>query len=133
MHGRAAGTAGTSISFSMAGCGVARCGAAMIGQPSPTIIGEAVDLADCKAKKAEVDARRASAGREPVRLAAEQRITEQTEIETQFLIDDCTRVRQALQHCTPEDKRRAIAALNITVVWHPNKPLAVQGNIPIEM
>ena len=96
-------------------------------------LGEAIDLADFKAKKTEVDARRASAEQELARLDAEQRLIEQTEIETQALTDYCARVWQALQHFTLEEKRRAIEALNITVVWHPNKLLEIQGSIPIEI
>jgi len=76
-----------------------------------------------------VDARRASAERELARLDAEQYLIEQTEIETKSLMDYCVRVRQEVQHFTPEEKRRALEALNITVVWHPNKPLEIQGSI----
>jgi site-specific DNA recombinase len=92
-------------------------------------LGEAIDLADFKAKKTEVDARRASVERELARLDAEQRLIEQAELETASLMDYCTRVRSELQTFTTEEKRRALEALNITVVWHPNKPLEIQGSI----
>ena len=92
-------------------------------------LGEAIDLADFKAKKAEVDARRASVEQEVARLDAEQRLIEQTEIETKSLMDYCARVRQELQHFTLAEKRRAIEALSITGVWRPNKPLEIQGSI----
>src|SRR5262249_55824732 len=92
-------------------------------------LGEAIDLADFKAKKAEVDARRASAERELARLDAEQRAIDQAELDTASLMEYCVRVRQALRHFTTEEKRRALEALNITVIWHPNKPIKIQGSI----
>jgi site-specific DNA recombinase len=84
-------------------------------------LGEAINLADFKAKKTEVDARRASAELELTRLDAEQRLIEQTEIETKSLMDYCARVRQELQHFTPEEKRRALEALNITSSMAPKQ------------
>jgi site-specific DNA recombinase len=95
-------------------------------------LGEAIDLADFKAKKAEVDARRLSAEQELARLEAEQRFIEQTELETTALMDYCTRVRQHLQHFTLEEKQRALEALNITVIWHPDWPEPrIEGSIPV--
>ena len=54
---------------------------------------------------------------------------EQAELETASLTEYCARVRSELQRFTLEEKRRALEALNITVVWHPNKPIAIQGSI----
>ena len=34
-------------------------------------------------------------------------------------MDYCARVRAKLQHFTLEEKRQALNALNITVIWHP--------------
>src|SRR5207253_7376678 len=50
-------------------------------------LGEAIDLADFKAKKAEIDARRASAEQELARLDAEQRLIEQAELETASIME----------------------------------------------
>jgi site-specific DNA recombinase len=96
-------------------------------------LGEAIDLNDFKTKKAEVDARRASAEQELTRLEAEQSFIEQAELETASLMDYCARVRSGLQHPTIEEKRRALEALNITVVWHPEKPLQIKGSIPVRI
>jgi hypothetical protein len=95
-------------------------------------LGEAIDLADFKAKKTEVDARRASAEQELVRLAEQQRLIEQTELETASLMEYCVRVRAELQHFTLEEKQRALEALGITVVWHPDTPLDICGSVPIQ-
>jgi hypothetical protein len=94
-------------------------------------LGEAIDLDDFKAKKAEVDARCTSAEHELARLDNQQRLIEQAELETASLREYCERVRQALQHFTLEEKRKALEALNITATWHPEHPLAIQGSIPV--
>jgi len=46
-------------------------------------------------------------------------------------MDYCTLVRAQLQHFTLEEKRQALKALNITVIWHPGKPLKIHGSIPV--
>ena len=94
-------------------------------------LGEAIDLADFKAKKAEVDARRSSAEQELDRLDEQQRLIEQAELETASLMDYCARVWAQLQHFTLEEKRQALEALNITVTWHPGEPPEIHGSIPI--
>jgi len=96
-------------------------------------LGEALDLADFKAKKVEVDARRASAEQELARLDEQQRVIEQVELETASLMEYCARVRSQLQHFTLEEKRRAMDALNITVIWHPEKPPEIHGSLPVEI
>jgi hypothetical protein len=92
-------------------------------------LGEAIDLADFKAKKAEVDARRASAEQELSRLDAEQCAIEQNELEITSLMEYCVRVRSELLHFTLEEKRRALEALSIMVVWYPEKPPGIHGSI----
>ena len=96
-------------------------------------LGEAIDLADFKAKKAEVDARCASAEQELAQLDAEQRLLEQAELETTSLMEYCTRVRQELQHFTLDEKRRALEALHITVTWHPGKDPEIHGGLSPEI
>lgn len=39
------------------------------------------------------------------------------------------RVRDALHQFDTAKKRLALEALNITVVWHPDNPLEIQGHI----
>jgi site-specific DNA recombinase len=92
---------------------------------------EVIDLDDFQKRKAEVDTRRASAEQELARLDAEQHALEHSELETASLMDYCTRVRAKLQHFTLEEKRQALKALNITVIWHPGKPLKIYGSIPV--
>jgi len=94
-------------------------------------LGEAIDLADFKAKKAEVDARRASLEQEVARLDDQQRLSEQTELEATSLRDYCARVRSQLQTFTREEQRRALEALNITVLWKHGSPLSIHGSIPV--
>jgi site-specific DNA recombinase len=93
-------------------------------------LGEVLDLADFKAKKAEVDARRASAEQEVARLDAEEQRMDQVEIATNALETYCARVRAKLTYPTLDEKRTALDALNITVVWHPEKPLEICGSLP---
>ena len=62
---------------------------------------------------------------------AEQRRLEQTQVEVAALQDYCARVRANLQHCTMEEKQRALEALDIRVTWHPEKPLEIRGSIPL--
>jgi site-specific DNA recombinase len=94
-------------------------------------LGEAIDLTDFKAKKAEVDARRASVEQELARLDDQQRLIEQTELETESLMEYCACVRSELQHSTLEEKRQALDALDITVIWRPGEPPEIHGSIPI--
>jgi site-specific DNA recombinase len=97
-------------------------------------LGEAIDLADFKAKKAEVDTRRASAEQELARLDDQQRLIEQAELDTTSLMDYCARVRAQLQHFTLEEKRQALEMLNITVIWHPEWPThKIEGSLPPEI
>ena len=99
-------------------------------------LGESINLDDFKSKKAEVDVRRASFEQELARLASEQRLIEQDELETAFIADYCGRVRDDLRHGTVEVKRLALEALAVKVVWHPEKPSQIQeitGSIPMQV
>ena len=94
-------------------------------------LAKAIDVADFKAKKAEVDARRTSTERELTRLDDQQRLIERAALETASLIEYCARVRSELQHFTLDEKRQALEVLDLTVIWHPNKPLEMYGSIPV--
>jgi site-specific DNA recombinase len=97
-------------------------------------LGEAIDLADFKAKKAEVDTRRTSVEQELARLDDQQHLIEQAKLDTASLMEYCTRVRQELQHFTLEEKRKALEMLNITVTWHPGWPTPkIEGSLPPEI
>jgi hypothetical protein len=96
-------------------------------------VDEAIDLADFKAKKAEIDATRASLEQEIARLDAQQQFLEQAEIETTSLTAYCQRVQANLQRFDLPEKRLALTALSITATWHPEKPPEIRGIIPIEI
>jgi site-specific DNA recombinase len=85
-------------------------------------LGDAIDLADFKTKKAEIDARRASVEQALTLLDDRQRLLEQSELQTAALEDLCARLRSAMHHITLEDKRQVLDALDITVTWHPEWP-----------
>ena len=95
-------------------------------------LGEAIDLADFKAKKADVDARRASAEQELARLDEQQRLMEEVELEIASLMGYCARVRSELQTFTIDEKRRVLEMLGITVVWHPDRKPEIHGSISVE-
>jgi site-specific DNA recombinase len=94
-------------------------------------LGEAIDLDDFKAKKAEIDARRASVAEELARLDAQQQRIVETTLETVAIEEYCARVRQDLQDFTLHEQRRALDALNVQAVWRPGYPLEIQGSIPV--
>jgi hypothetical protein len=74
--------------------------------------------------------RRTSIEAELARLEAEERLLQQTRLETASLVDYCRRVAGNLKRCDQAEKRRVLEALNITVVWHPEQPLEIRGSIP---
>ncbi len=76
--------------------------------------------------------RRASLDREMARLNEQQRLLEQVELKTASLVEYCQRVRENLCQFDFTEKRLALDALNISVVWHPDKPLEIKGAIPVE-
>jgi hypothetical protein len=94
-------------------------------------LGEAINLADFKQKKVDIDARRASIETELVKLDEQVRLLEQAHVEMATLTDYCQRVAHNLKNFTLEEKRLACEALKISVTWHPDKPLEIQGSIPV--
>src|SRR5262249_35260636 len=94
-------------------------------------IADVIDVHDLKARKAEVMARRGSLEREMSRLDEQQQQLEQITMETASLVEYCQRVCGNLQRLDYAEKRLALDALNIRVVWHHNKPLEIHGSIPV--
>jgi site-specific DNA recombinase len=94
-------------------------------------IADVIDVHDLKARKAEVMARRGSLEREMSRLDEQQQLLEQVTLETASLVAYCQRVCRNLQRLDYAEKRLALDALNIRVVWHHNKPLEMHGSIPV--
>ena len=96
-------------------------------------IGEAIDLDDFKAKKAEIFTRRNSCEQELARLDAQQQQLEQIQIETASLMAYCQQVRANLRRFDEAEKRCALDALAVTVVWHPDKLPEIRGSIPLDI
>jgi hypothetical protein len=94
-------------------------------------IGDVITLEDFKAKKDEIAVRCASAEQEITRLTEQQRLLEHAVLEMASLITYCERVRANLGDFSMVEKQRALEALNISVVWHPNKPMEIRGSIPV--
>ncbi len=94
---------------------------------------EVIDLQDFRARKTELDARRASAAQELARLDAEQDALTQTEVETATLRTYCAQVRERLHGFTIEEKHLAFGALDIQVTWHPARELEIRGSIPVQV
>lgn len=92
-----------------------------------------ITLEEFKTKKAEIDARRASAEQELVRLDVQQQQLTQRELETTAMVDYCAKVRVGLHHFSIDEKYLALRALNITVTWHPVAGLTIQGSIPVDI
>jgi site-specific DNA recombinase len=96
-------------------------------------VGEAIDLADFKAKKADVDARRASIAQELARLDEQQQRLIETTLETAAIEEYCARVRSNLKEFTIEEKRQALEALNVQAVWLPGQPLKMRAGIVVDI
>ena len=95
---------------------------------------DAIDLADFKAKRAEVETRRASALEALTALDADQERLERLTLETTAIATYCARVRQNLTRFTLEEKQTALTALNITVTWHPDWTTpTITGSIPVDI
>ena len=78
-------------------------------------------------------ARRVSLERTIARVDAQQHLLERMELEIVSRVEHCQRVRNTLRQFSTEEKRLALDALNISVVWHPEKPLEIRGSIPIDI
>lgn len=93
-----------------------------------------IDLADYKAKKAEIETRRASAEHELARLHDQQQLIEEAELKRGALEELCARWRAGLQHATLDKKQQALEAFDITVTWHPAWPTPkITGNLSPEL
>ena len=88
-------------------------------------------MEDFKGKTAEIIIRRKGIEQELTRPDEQQRLLERAHIETASIKEYCARVKQNLHGFDLAEKRLALAALNIAVTWHPDKPLEIQGSIPV--
>jgi site-specific DNA recombinase len=94
-------------------------------------LGEAIDLHDFKAKKAEIATRRASLLAQRRQLQTRLDSIGQAVDHVEALLGYCARVRQKLQCFDGAEKRLALHALDIRVTWTPGQPLAIAGTIPL--
>ena len=96
-------------------------------------LGEAIDVGDFKTKKAEITTRRASAEKELALLDEQQQACEEAHLETDAIEAYCTQVRSGLCTFDLPEKRRALEALNITVLWHHDGLPEILGSLPREI
>lgn len=92
---------------------------------------EAIDLDDFKAKKADLAVRRASLAQELAALEGRRREVAEAAHDTAALVDYCRRVRANLRDFTLDEKHRALEALGVAVVWHPDREPEITGSIPL--
>jgi site-specific DNA recombinase len=94
-------------------------------------VDDAIDLADFKAKKAEVEARRQSLLRQRAEADAKLESIGQAVEQVEALIDYCRRAGEMLQTFEYAEKRQALETLSIRATWTPGQPLAIEGTIPM--
>ena len=139
-HGPADAIASTATSWWVDGCGAGSAAAACLatstctGMAGTGVLSSRIRTRGRRTRSAvsRLDRRQAGLEQEIAHHEAEQRRLEQTQVEVAALQDYCARVRANLQHCTMEEKQRALEALDIRVTWHPEKPLEIRGSIPLD-
>jgi hypothetical protein len=96
-------------------------------------LSDVIDLQDFSEKKAAITARRTACEQELARLATQQHQIDQAAIETATLAQYSVNVAKALGSLSYDEKRLALRALSITVVWQRDKPLDIHGSIPVSI
>jgi site-specific DNA recombinase len=94
--------------------------------------GEVINLAELKGYRAEIEARRQSLLREQAEATRQLDAIGVAVQHVGALTQYCTRVHHRLQTFDDAEKRMALHALNIRVIWTPGQPLTIQGSIPID-
>jgi site-specific DNA recombinase len=92
---------------------------------------EVINVAELKAYRAEIDARRQSLLAEHANGQAKLDAIGQAVQHVEVLTDYCKRVHQRLHTLDNAEKRAAFEALDIRVSWIPGKPFTIAGSIPI--
>ena len=103
------------------GCGAGSAAAACLatstctGMAGTGVLSSRIRTRDRRTRSAvsRLDRRQAGLEQEMAHHEAEQRRSEQTQVEVAALQDYCARVRANLQHCTMEEQQRALEALDI--------------------
>jgi site-specific DNA recombinase len=91
--------------------------------------GEVINLAELKAYRAEIDTRRQRLRAEIDERQTKLKMLGEALAHVEALTGYCARVRQQLQTFDNTEKRLAMEALKIRVIWRPGEPLAIEGSI----
>lgn len=94
-------------------------------------IADILTMEDFKAKKDEIETRRTSAQQEIARLDEQQRNLEHAVLITASLREYCAKVRKNLTNSSMNKKQEILAALHLTVVWHPDKLLDMKCSLDL--
>jgi hypothetical protein len=93
--------------------------------------GEVINLAELKAYRAEIDTRRQRLRAEIDERQTTLKMLGEAVAHVEALTGYCARVRQQLQTFDSAEKRLAMEALKIRVIWRSGEPLAIEGSIPL--
>jgi hypothetical protein len=91
---------------------------------------EVINITELKGYRAEIEARQslqAEYASGQAKLEAIGQALQHVEVLTDF----CTRVHQRLHSFDNTEKRTALEALDIRVIWIPGQPLTIEGSIPV--
>jgi len=91
---------------------------------------EAITVNDLKEKRADIAARRHACEQELARLQEQQSDLNHDVLQTASLTAYCQAVVLNLGTLSYAEKRTALHALSIVVVWERGKPIAISGSIP---
>jgi hypothetical protein len=93
---------------------------------------EVIELAELKAYRAEIAARRQELLDQQDRLHAQRGQAQHSVQQVETLIRYCQRVRERLQRFDGDEKRLALQALAIQVTWAIDRALSIRGSVPLE-
>jgi site-specific DNA recombinase len=93
---------------------------------------EVIDLAELKAYRADIAARRQGLHEQQQSVQAQLDSVHQGMAQVVGLIDYCARVRASLQTFDVTEKRLALQALAIQATWASDQPLQITGSLPLE-
>jgi hypothetical protein len=93
---------------------------------------EVIDLAELKTYRADIATRRQGLQEQQQNVQAQIDSVQGGMVQVGALIDHFARVRGRLQTFDFNEKRQALQALNIQVLWASDHPLQISGSIPLE-
>jgi hypothetical protein len=74
-----------------------------------------------------------SSGKAELAHLDKQQLIDQMHVQTATLADYCHRVEVNLSRFDMTEKKRALEALSLTVIWYPDRPIKITGSIPISL